>query len=101
MLANYSHSVAARTDVSTRAETNGEGLGDRVMDRLRHLVCGLHGHDALLQFDNGRMFLKCVSCGHETPGWEVNDVPPTVTVRGDAERHALPRPHLITERRVA
>jgi len=101
MLANYSDSVAARADVSTGAETNGEGLGDRVMDRLRHLVCGLHGHDSLLQFDHGRMFLRCVSCGHETPGWEVNDVPPTVTVRGDAQRHAIPRPQLITERRIA
>jgi len=101
MVTNYPHSVASRADVSTGGKTHGEGLGDRVMDRLRHMVCGLHGHDTLLQFEHGRMFLRCVSCGHQTPGWEVSDVPPTITVRGDAQRHAIQRPQLITERRIA
>jgi hypothetical protein len=101
MVTNYPHSVASRADGSIGGETHGEGLGDRVIDRLRHLVCGLHGHDTLLQFEQGRMFLRCVSCGHETPGWEVSDVPPTITVCGDAQRHVIPRPQLITERRVA
>jgi hypothetical protein len=47
------------------------------------------------------MSLRCVSCGHETPGWELNEARPTVTVRGDARRHAL-RPHrLVSDRRIA
>jgi hypothetical protein len=45
--------------------------------------------------------LRCVSCGHETPGWELNEVPPTVTVRGDNRRHVIARPHLIRARRIA
>jgi hypothetical protein len=48
-------------------------------DRVRQFVCGLHGHDALLQFAAGRMFLRCVSCGHETPGWNLDETPPTPT----------------------
>ena len=40
---------------------------------LRQAYCGLSGHDALLQFKKERMFLQCVSCGHETPGWELNE----------------------------
>lgn len=101
MVTNYPHTIASHGEVSTRGETHGEGLGERVIDRLRHLVCGLHGHDALLQFDHGRMFLRCVSCGHETPGWETNDVPPTVTAQVEHRHHAMARPQLISERRIA
>jgi len=92
--------MAAQADLS-RGDTDGEGLGERVIDRLRHLVCGLHGHDTLLQFEHGRMFLRCVSCGHETPGWEVSDVPPTVTTEVEHPHHALACSQLITERRIA
>ena len=102
MVTNYPGAVSSAGDVSTRAETHAEGLGERVIDRLRHLVCGLHGHDSLLQFDHGRMFLRCVSCGHETPGWETHDVPPTVTAQVD-ERHrpTIARAPLMSERRIA
>lgn len=40
--------------------------------RVKQLFCGFHGHDALLQFETDRMFLRCVSCGHETPGWNLS-----------------------------
>jgi hypothetical protein len=87
--------------VTTGGETQGEWLGERVIVGLRHLVCGLHGHETLLQFERGRMFLRCVSCGHETPGWELSDVPPTVTAGREVQRPAISGPQLITERRVA
>jgi hypothetical protein len=76
-------------------------FGVRVMDRIRQAFCGLHGHDTMLQFEQERMFLRCVSCGHESAGWELNEVPPTVTVRGDARRHAVARPQLVSARRIA
>jgi hypothetical protein len=67
----------------------------RVGEQLRQFICGLHGHDSLLHFGDGRVSLLCSSCGHETPGWEVK--------RRGADR---PEPHvvhmpLVTERRVA
>jgi len=87
-------------------ELDGRGLGtdgisDRALGWVRQALCGLHGHDTLLQFEQERMFLKCVSCGHETPGWELNEAPPTVRIRGDARRHAIARPHFAEERRIA
>jgi hypothetical protein len=98
MVTNYPHPVAANGSVTTPSEAHGDGFS--VMGRLRQMVCGLHGHDNLLQFEQERMFLRCVSCGHETPGWALNEAPPTVTVRGDQRRHAL-RPQLVSMRRIA
>jgi len=86
---------------ATEAIEVEDGLGGRVLERIRQAFCGLHGHDTMLQFEQDRMFLRCVSCGHETAGWELNEVPPTVTVRGDARRHAIVRPKLVSARRIA
>ena len=47
----------------------------KTMENLRQFICGLHGHDALLHFEQGRLSLQCVSCGHETPGWDVHGAP--------------------------
>jgi len=77
------------------------GVFARLTERLRQAVCGLSGHDTLLQFGRERLYLRCVTCGHETTGWELTETPPTVTVRGDARRHAIVRPKLFSSRRVA
>jgi hypothetical protein len=74
-----------------------------VFDRVRQAFCGLHGHDSLLQFEQDRMFLKCVSCGHQSHGWAIADTaPPTLTsVREEVRRPALVRPQLVSVRRIA
>jgi hypothetical protein len=71
-----------------------------MVDRVRQMLCGLHGHDSLLQFERDRMYLRCVSCGHKTPGWDLNETPPTVSER-TTERAAMVQPQLIGARRVA
>jgi len=79
------------------AENNG--VMSRVGLQLRQFVCGLHGHDTLLHFGDGRVSLLCSSCGHETPGWDVKGTP----ARREAvrsERRAVQMP-LVSERRVA
>jgi hypothetical protein len=103
MVTNYPQSIASHEDGMRATTDDGKmaGFGGRVMDRLRQLFCGLHGHDTLLHFDKDRISLRCVSCGHETPGWELNEVPPTVTARAEARRHAIARPRLISARRIA
>ena len=58
-----------------------DGLGTVVVEKVRQMFCGIHGHDTFLQFEHDRMFLRCVSCGHESPGWELTETPPTVTNR--------------------
>ena len=45
-------------------------------------------------FEHDRMSLRCVSCGHETPGWELNEAPPTVTCAASAASCAA-RPQLV------
>ena len=101
MVTNYPHPMTAHDGLRTAAATEQSSGFMRVMMMVRQALCGVRGHDTLLHFEDERMALRCVSCGHETPGWELNEVPPTVTVRGDARRHAIVRPQLIGARRIA
>ena len=101
MVRNYPHPLTAHAGLRTAASNERTGGFGRMMESLRQMFCGLRGHDTLLHFEDERMSLRCVSCGHETPGWELNEVPPTVTMRGDARRHAIARPQLVSERRIA
>jgi hypothetical protein len=52
-------------------------------------MCGLGGHDPLLQVEQGRMFLRCTTCGYETPGWTTSARGPRPRFGGDVERHRL------------
>jgi hypothetical protein len=79
--------------------TESTGVMTRVGEQLRQFICGLHGHDSLLHFSEGRVSLLCSSCGHETPGWDVKGSP----VRREAARaeSRVVRMPLVGERRVA
>ena len=101
MVTNYPQPMTAHDGMRTTASPERLSVFARVFDSLRQAFCGVRGHDTMLHFEDERMALRCVSCGHETPGWELNEVPPTVTVRGDARRHAIARPQLISARRIA
>lgn len=50
---------------------SGYELAAAALRRVGQVVCGVQGHEEMVQFDRGRMFLRCVTCGHETPGWDV------------------------------
>jgi hypothetical protein len=103
MVSNIPRLFAAPDEISLRAEEAPQAhrLGDRVLDRVREMCCSLHGHEHLLQFEQDRLFLKCFSCGHESPGWELNEIPPTITARKDTLRLSLARPQLTGARRIA
>jgi hypothetical protein len=66
---------------------------------VRQFICGLHGHDSLLHFEQGRMSLLCSSCGHETPGWDVK-APAQREVAQTADRRVMRLP-FVGERRAA
>jgi hypothetical protein len=70
MVTSYPQAIAAHHPISSA--THEDGRAARVWDRVRQAMCGLHGHDRLVHFEQDRMFLRCVSCGHETPGWEIS-----------------------------
>jgi len=106
MVTHYPQQIASRRP-HTERETGpaDEGFGTRVMDVVRQAYCALHGHDDLLQFEHDRMFLKCVSCGHESPGWELTEPRPhalPTAVRDDVRQpRVLARPHFVDARRIA
>lgn len=75
------------------------GLLARLGQQLRQFICGLHGHDSLLHFEQGRISLLCSSCGYETPGWDVKGAP---VRQGPAQpKQRIVRIPLVGERRVA
>jgi hypothetical protein len=104
MVSNFPGLFPPSDEIRSHLEQTAEveGLGERMLDRIREAFCGLHGHDNLLQFKHDRMFLKCVSCGHESPGWELNETPPTVVAQVENHmRQPLIRPQLVDVRRIA
>ena len=50
------------------------------LTRVGRIICGWRGHDSVLQFDQSRVFLQCMSCGQQSPGWQIERVPPLVRV---------------------
>jgi hypothetical protein len=88
MTSNY-QDVAAAPVTASPDTLSARGLWARALDQLQTTVCGLHGHDPLLQFEQGRMFLRCSSCGFESPGWDTGERRPRLRFTGDAARHQL------------
>ena len=64
-------------------------LWDRATRSIQSAMCSLHGHDPLLQVQGGRMFLRCTTCGYETPGWTTAERGPRLRFEGDEQRHRL------------
>jgi hypothetical protein len=89
------------THIAHRLETNPEpgSLLSKAASQLRQFVCGLHGHDSLMHFEQGRISLLCASCGHETPGWEVK-ASSLQRTRSESSPRIVHLP-LVHERRVA
>lgn len=67
---------------------------------IQRVFCCLRGHDQLLEFEAGRMFLRCVSCGRETHGWEIGRSV-TQPWKQTPEPARRPRPQLARARQIA
>ena len=78
-----------------------EGFSGRVMDRVRQMFCGLQGHDNMLQFEHEHLYLRCTSCGHQTPGWRLSDLAPARPAHAGASSRTLVSSQLDSVRRVA
>jgi hypothetical protein len=62
------------------------------LQHLGYLHCSLlRGHDESLQFQKNRLFLRCISCGYETPGWSLDRSMPVVHVPAERRRAYAPR----------
>ena len=91
MVTNYPQQLTAT------AVTHGQdgNVVARAVSRLGQLVCGLRGHDSVLHFEGNRVNMRCTSCGHDTPGWEISGRGPRRRYEGDARRHLLATQRLV------
>lgn len=80
------------------AGSEDQHLASRFSSWLQETVCGLSGHDMLTHFEKNRLSLRCIACGHESPGWELTGRPPRQVAQGDAQRHRLVVPRLVRSR---
>ena len=94
MVTNYPQQLAASSNVSSEAASNGGFVG-RVIARLGQAFCGLRGHDAILHYETNRVMMRCTSCGHDSPGWEVSGHGPRRRFEGDPRRHLISKPRLV------
>ena len=95
MVTNYPQQLAAAAAESTSQEAQEPGLVGRLANRVGQVLCGLHGHDSVLHFERNRVNMRCTSCGHDTPGWEISGEGPRKRFEGDAHRHLLNKPRLV------
>ena len=72
----------------------------RLAVNVGRLLCAMRGHDSVLHFDGPRVMMRCTSCGHDSPGWEVSGRGPRQRYAGDPRRHVIHR-HRIVPRRIA
>jgi hypothetical protein len=92
MVTNYPQQLTATAQVTTQSSI---GVMSRAMGRIGQLVCGLRGHDSVLHFESNRVNMRCTSCGHDTPGWEITGRGPRRRYDGDARRHLLTTQRLV------
>ena len=92
MVTNYPRQVTeadTRTAGDTMSRQVPDGTVSRMVARLNQTLCGLGGHDALMHIEGTRVTMRCASCGHESPGWDVAGRGPRRRFEGDARRHRM------------
>ena len=94
MVTNYPQQLTASAEMNAE-RTLANTVVARAMGRLGQLFCGLRGHDSVLHFEGSRVNMRCTSCGHDTPGWEITGKGPRRRYEGDARRHLLKSPRLV------
>lgn len=94
MVTNYPQQLTSASEVTAQAPREA-GFLSRLATRLGQVMCGLHGHDSVLHFEGKRVMMRCTSCGHDTPGWEISGQGPRMRYQGDSHRHLLNKPRLI------
>lgn len=71
----------------------GTSLWTRTMSWLRSAWCVINGgHYKVLHTEPDRLALRCVACGHMSPGWEVGSPRLSRRTPGDPDRLRVHRP---------
>jgi hypothetical protein len=89
MMTNAPDLTAAGSEYNAEERPGSRpGIVGAALTWIQQGLCGLHGHDPLLQYERNRIYLRCTSCGHETPGWEVSRTQLSTRQRNDGRRPA-------------
>src|SRR5512145_491854 len=88
MVTNYPQRLTATTTGLDETQAAGSVM-NRAIARVGQMLCGLRGHDSVLHFEGKRVMMRCTSCGHDSPGWEVSGRAPRQKFEGDSRRHVL------------
>jgi hypothetical protein len=89
MVTNYPQRLTATAAEHAEHADNAASFMARVVARIGEFFCGLRGHDSVLHFEGNRVMMRCTSCGHDSPGWEVSGRAPRQRFEGDHRRHVL------------
>ena len=95
MVTNYPQRLTATAAATNLDRQTTETLTLRAVTRIGQLLCGLRGHDSVLHFEGNRVMMRCTSCGHDSPGWEISGRGPRRRFSGDHRRHVLASQRLV------
>lgn len=80
-------------DRPATSTVSGTSLWGKTMSWLRSTWCVINGgHYKVLHTEPDRLALRCVACGHTSPGWEVGSPRIARRVPADPERLQMRRP---------
>lgn len=92
MVTNYPQQLSATATVTRETPV---GALARAIGWVGQVLCGVRGHDSVLAFEGNRVMMRCTSCGHDTPGWEITGRGPRQRFEGDKRRHAITTQRLV------
>ena len=98
MVTNYPQRLTATTAATGGLETGAPtttGVVNRLAMRVGQFLCAMRGHDSVLHFEGNRVMMRCTSCGHDSPGWEISGRGPRQRFEGDHRRHVLAPKRLV------
>jgi hypothetical protein len=89
MVTNYPQRLTATTTPQLETTSTDTNVMNRLAVRVGQLLCAMRGHDSVLHFEGKRVMMRCTSCGHDSPGWEISGHGPRQRFEGDRRRHML------------
>ena len=87
MVTNYPQRLSTAPGLDTNV--TALGMVNRITARVGQVFCAMRGHDSVLHFEGKRVMMRCTSCGHDSPGWEITGHAPHQRFEGDRRRHVL------------
>jgi hypothetical protein len=63
------------------------------MRSFKRLICAISGHEEYVHFEKNRMYLQCVTCGYESPGWTIEGRLPVLPFRSNVADDSQPTTH--------